>query len=328
MTLHFFIDKEHFPYQYKDDLSFKNKKLVELLGSSNTWMLWTLRTYLELKPHYACTLTDTIPASGITFFFRGSINLAQKPNLHQFWVCMVADSVWHPYSQINLFQNYLASTKYPQSYFVRHWPQLNIIKSLSSVSFPKNIFYFGEVANLAPELKSADWKNFIATNDFAFKTPHFSQWNDYSDADIIIGIRSFDPDDQYINKPASKLINSWLANAVFIGGKDLAYSYERETEFDYIDVKSYDDLKEVLIKLKTDTDLFSRYRLQAVNRGNDFSERFFLNQWVTLIDQKILPLCQHSGNNNKLKHYIFLLRRYLIFKLESTTLRLKKIFQI
>src|SRR5476651_1428380 len=100
MTLHFFIDKGHFPYQFQDDLSFTNKKLVELLGSSNTWLLWTLRTYLELKRHYNCTLTDTIPATGVTFFFRGSINLTQKPNPHQFWVCMVADSVWHPYSQV------------------------------------------------------------------------------------------------------------------------------------------------------------------------------------------------------------------------------------
>lgn len=327
MTLHFFIDKEHFPYEYQGDLSFTNSKLVELLGSANTWLLWTLRTYLELKQQYDCTLTDTMPANGITFFFRGSVNLTQKPNWDQFWVCMVADSVWHPYSQVNIFQNMAAANKYPGSFFIRHWDQLNIIKSKSQNTVPKNIFYFGEAVNLAPELRSADWRNFLTDNKFVFKNPHFSQWNDYSEADIVIGIRSFGPQDQHINKPASKLFNAWRANVLFIGGNDSAYSHECETEFDYIAVKNYDELKKVLVDLKTNSQLYAKYRSQAIVRGDRLSHEFFLDQWIKVINGKIIPIYKRSGTSTWLQHQAFLLNRYLIFKSESIALRLRKVLK-
>jgi hypothetical protein len=42
---------------------------------------------------------------------------------------MAADSTWHPYSHINLFQEPSLIKKIPNSFFVHNWPQSNIIKS-------------------------------------------------------------------------------------------------------------------------------------------------------------------------------------------------------
>jgi hypothetical protein len=323
-TLNFYIDKNHFPYEYQNDLSFDNPRLLEVLGSANTWMLWTLRTYLEMKENFDCRLTDEIPASGITLFFRGSISLTQKPNKNQFWVCMVADATWHPYSHVNLFQNKAGITKYPQSYFIRHWYQLGIIKSQSTNSSPKNIYYFGDKANLAPELLSDDWNRFVDENEFSFISPHFSEWNNYTDADIVIGIRSFNKGDKFLNKPSSKLINAWRANVVFIGGEDVAYADERETEFDYIDVGSYDDFKTALLKFKIAPTLYQKYRLQSLKCSERFPDNFFSGQWKQVITETIIPLYQQSAKADRFKHYKFLITRFIRYKSEALALRLKK----
>ncbi|MDB5287594.1 MAG: hypothetical protein JWR05_2543 [Mucilaginibacter sp.] len=323
--LNFFIDKKHYPYEFEDNLSFNNKKLLELLGP-DAWLCWTLRTYLELKDYYTCYLTDTIPESGITFFFRGSINFTQKPNKAQFWICSVGDAFWHPYSHINLFQNNLAINIYPNSYFIRLWQQLHTIKFNPLNGPPKNIYYFGDEANLAVELKSQDWKDFIAKNDFVFKIPHSSEWNDYSNADFVIGIRPFNPKNKFLNKPASKLINSWRANVVFIGGHDTAFDHERQTEFDFVSVKNYLELKENLINLKNNRSLYTKYRLQSIECGKRYPDDFFVNQWFTLINEKIMPLYNQSINSTTYLHNKFLLTRFMIYKSEALVDRLKKLF--
>jgi hypothetical protein len=324
MELNFYIDKNHFPYGYQNDLRVDNQELLGVLGGANTWIYWILRTYLELKNDFDCKFTDEIPASGITLFFRGSIGLTQKPNKNQFWVCIVADATWHPYSHINLFQNYASIAKYPQSYFIRHWYQLGIIKSQSTNALPKNIYYFGDKANLAPELLSDDWNKFVDENDFSFITPHFSEWNNYTDADIVIGIRSFKKGEQFLNKPSSKLINAWRANVVFIGGEDVAYADERQTEFDYIDVDSYENFKASLLKLKIDPTLYQKYRLQALKCSERFPDSFFSGQWHQVITETIIPLYQQSLKKNIFAYYTFRLTRFAIYKWNALTIRFKR----
>ena len=323
MTLNFYIDPDHFPYAYQDDLSFNNKGLLEELGSANTWLLWTLRTYLELKDRFTCLLSDTIAAKGITIFFRGSVPLAQKPNREQFWVCMVADGTWHPYSHINIFQNIEGIKKYPQSWFIRHWQQLLIKKSTSRNTTPKTIYYFGDVANLAPELRSEDWNMFIKENNFEFEIPHFSQWNDYSKIDVVLGIRSFKSGETYPNKPSSKLINAWRAGVVFIGGEDSAYAHERETTYDFIVVKSYGELKSELVRLKSSPEEFQKYRTQAVACAGRFPDSFFVDQWVNLVNDMIIPLYAVSPKMGFVRYCLFISQRFFIYRSEALTLRLK-----
>ena len=325
MTLSFYIDPGHFPYAYQDDLSFNNKALLEELGSANTWLLWTLRTYLELKDWFPCLLSDTIATKGVTLFFRGSVPLAQKPNREQFWVCMVADGTWHPYSHVNIFQNIEGVKKYPQSWFIRHWQQLNIKKSASENVVPKTIYYFGDVANLAPELRSEDWSSFITKNDFDFEVPHFSHWNDYSKIDVVLGIRSFKPGETYPNKPSSKLINAWRAGVVFIGGEDSAYAHERETALDFITVKSYAELKAELLRLKSHPEEFQKYRTQAVTNAGRFPDNFFVDQWLNLLNDKIIPLYARSPKMGFVRYCRFIYTRFFIYRSEALTLRLKNL---
>ena len=328
VQLNFYIDKTHFPYQLEGDHDFNNTALAEALGGCNTWLLWTLRTYLELRGTYECRLTDTMPESGIVFFFRGSVNLVEKPNKNQFWVCMTADTTWHPYSQVNLFQNTYWINKYPQAYFVRHWPQLNIIKSKPIVSELKNIAYFGDLNNLAAELKSEDWNDFINDNGYVFMIPPSKEWNNYSDIDLVIGIRSFDKNERFLSKPSSKLINAWRAGTVYISGNDSACLYEKQGEYDFIQVDSYEALKGMLLLLRQDEKLFGKYKSQAVTCGERFSNSFFASQWMELIDKQIVPRYKKAAPRNILTQGAFISRRFFIYKWAALMGRVSKLVNL
>lgn len=47
-------------------------------------------------------------------------------------------------------------------------------------------------------------------------------WSDCSDVDVVLGLRSFGRV-KFDTKPPTKLINTWLAVALFIRGRDPAY---------------------------------------------------------------------------------------------------------
>lgn len=326
--LYFFIDKAHFPYQYQPLFNSGDITGIDVLGSADSWMVWTFRTYLELKNHYKCLLVDEMPDSGIIFFFRGSVSLQTKPTKKQYWVCMVADAVWHPYSHINIFQNLSIINKYPQSCFIRLWDQPNIIKSTSTNIIPKNLAFFGDTANLAHELMSSDWHSFIQQQGFTFEIPHFSKWNDYTDIDIVIGIRSFSDSNLHHNKPASKLINSWLGNVVFIGGADIALELERQNSYDYIKITNYTELKKILIDLKNDKELFKLYRLQSVKCAEKFPPGFFVNEWMQLINSTIIPSYKKYQQQSAVARMVFLIKRFIIYRSEAFSLRVKRMIGI
>ncbi|MDB5086966.1 MAG: hypothetical protein JWR09_960 [Mucilaginibacter sp.] len=323
MKLQFYIDPEHYPYAYQDNLSFNNGELLTELGSANTWLLWTLRTYLELKSHFTCVLVDKMPESGITLFSRGSVNLTQKPKRGQFWVCMVADGTWHPYSHVNLFQNKHQIKNNPQSYFIRHWYQIGIIRSVSENKTPVNIYYFGDTNNLAAELKSDDWNKFVDANSFKFLLPPVPEWNNYEKADIVLGIRSFEKNNRYDNKPSSKLINAWRAGVAFIGGQDSAFEDERQSKHDFVSVNSCEDLKKALLKLKDDPQHYHDLRFQAGICAERFPDAFFVNQWTDLLWRPIEHHYQKAQGISSLAHHLFIVGRWYLYKSRALALRLK-----
>ncbi|WP_374951531.1 hypothetical protein [Mucilaginibacter sp.] len=310
-VLNFFIDPEHYPYDYDPALSINapaHRQLKLALSSANTWLLWTLRTYLELKDRYTCRLTDQMPENGIVFFFRGSVSMEQRPGNDQFWVCLVADSTWHPFSQINVFQNLEASRRYRQSFFKRHWPPLSVLRRRQSRDGLKRIYYMGDRTNLSQEFRSADWTRFLKTEGFTFVCPPVGKWNDYRKADAALAARSFDGD-PYLNKPASKLINAWLGHVVFIGTPESAYEAEKKGTLDMVIVESYAALKITLLRLRDDLELFHRYQDRSAERSTEYNIDIYRRDWEQLIDGHVLPLAATWFNQTRASYRYYLFMR-------------------
>lgn len=133
--------------------------------------------------------------------------------------------------------------------------------------------------NLAPELLHPSWQKHLSTLGLDWQPilnrNHWSDYrhidprcHDYSHVDVIVAVRRFDhhPLTQrypYMNKPATKLYNAWLAGVPAVLGVESAYQAERTSPQDYLEVTSVEETLSALKRLKGDRQLYQA----MVNQG-------------------------------------------------------------
>ncbi len=285
---------------------------------------WTLQTYLRLKASgFSCTLTSVIPKEGILIASRGSLSFQLKPTSKLLIVCLLADGGLHAWTQVHVVQNYRQTRIIKDSYYLPHWPQPGLIpRSDTRGELFENVAYLGDVANLAPEFKSSLWLEQIQSLGLNWRVMPPSSWNDYSNVDAIVAVRSFDKQD-YIHKPATKLYNAWLAGVPAILGHESAYQSERKSELDYIEVTSP---SEVILALKLLCDRKqlrqriienSRVRSQEINFTN------LVVRWRDFITQTAIPEYERWSGTSHLSQQYFFIRKYLGLKMNGVKHRFR-----
>ncbi|EAW39299.1 hypothetical protein [Lyngbya sp. PCC 8106] len=261
---------------------------------------WILQTYLRLKADgFPCQLVDYFPQSGIVLTHRNclSINQQLKPGNNLLLVCIKAESNFYPYAQLHVVQNPEEVETINPGYYIPHWPQPGLIPRDSQRGNQfKNIVFFGHKSNLTPELSSLEWHNtlnqlglnwcpIINQNHWTDYQTIDNRWNDYSQADAVVAIRSFGKNNKYVNKPATKLFNAWLAGVPAVLGNESAYRAEGIPNFNYLEVTSLNELIFALKQLKTNRNLReyivknSQFKLNQVNSNQITKKwRYFLTE--------------------------------------------------
>src|SRR5262249_54500934 len=131
-------------------------------------------------------------------------------------VCAAADSPPRFYPQIHVVQNELQRQEYgrslsiPRFVYIPIWPQPDLIaRSPARASKFENIVYVGHRGQLASELQGPEICESLKRMGLKFKIMD-SRYDEYSEVDCLVAVRSFDGN-TYIHKPASKLVNAWMA---------------------------------------------------------------------------------------------------------------------
>ena len=170
----------------------------------------------------------------------------------------------------------------PRAIWMPHWPQPGLIpRSLDRSGFSQ-VGYFGTLYNL---YRDADWwRKICAETGMKFIIRNPNDWNDYSDIDVVVAVRSFPSNKKYENKPPSKLFNAWLASSVFIGGGDSAYRQVGAPGQDYLLAKNEGDLKRHLVRLREDP----KYGDALTERGGERVEDVGSRESTSRRWQKVL----------------------------------------
>jgi hypothetical protein len=257
--------------------------------------VWTVKTYGYLsKLGFPCRLTDRLPDEGIVVSHREFFANNMIPNRRQLFVCAVADFQRHPFAQLHLVQNgrdpllTRPSPAWPAA-FMPMWPETGLIpRDPARGNMFANVCYFGLPTRLAPQLRSAQFAARLREHGFSFRIVSRDRWNDYSDTDAVLAVRSFAPV-SFHKFPATKLYNSWVAGVPALLGRESAYEAERRNEYDYFEVRDADEVLQTLIRLRDDPNLRAAVERNCAARAPGVSAERTTENWAEFLKTVAVP---------------------------------------
>jgi hypothetical protein len=262
---------------------------------------WTLQTFLNVREAgYPCRLVQQLPESGIVVSHRDFLPVFLRPRANLYVVCIKADRNRHSWADFHILQN--ESDPLRDSADGRHrsaalpfWPQPSLLpRDPQRGTRVENVAYLGRPLNLAEELRADSWPAELRTLGINWQVPERSRWNDYRNLDVTVSVRNFDtralahdPVQNVDSKPASKLVNSWIAGVPAILARESAYERVRRSPLDFIAVDSMTELRAALQFLRNDP---AQYRDMVENgreRAAEFSAPAVAQVWVKLLEGDI-----------------------------------------
>lgn len=211
---------------------------IKLLDVDRDWRFfehgvaaWIAQSYLLLRDNgLAVDLSNR--------FQRNAINIAHASQLARrdrpsgcYVVATRADYPAISWCQFQIVQNRTQVSE--RALWLPHWPQPGLApRAASRGDRVERVGYFGRPVNhytrffhrASGYFRVRDRMQTICGQlglDLVERGPDC--WNDFCDVDVVLGLRRFG-DQTFDTKPPTKLINAWLAGAVFIGGRDSAYT--------------------------------------------------------------------------------------------------------
>lgn len=282
---------------------------------------WTMQTYLHLKADgFPCELVGTMPTEGIVLAHRSSLADNFRPGAKILLVCMLADKSSHPNAQIHIVLNsqehiFNHSGKIWKSVYMPHWRQPGLIPRNATRSDKfENVAYFGHERNLAPELKESNWNEQLNELGLNFQIVNRDRWHDFSDVDVVLAVRSFDTQD-YANKPATKLYNTWHAGVPAILGCETAYQAERKSELDYIEVNSLNEVLVALKRLRDDKNFRDAMVENGRIRAEETQLKNVVKKWRNFIVEVGVPAYENWCNTSRWKQKTLFQQQFLSLKM-------------
>ncbi|NJN01339.1 MAG: glycosyltransferase family 1 protein [Leptolyngbyaceae cyanobacterium SL_1_1] len=176
-------------------------------------------------------------------------------------------------------------------HFIPHWPQPNLIPRDPSRGFAlKNLGYKGREYNLASPFKQPDFLKQLEAMEIALSFSNsnsdlrgaWQDWNSYQEIDVILAVRNSPP--YHLDfKPASKLVNAWMAGCPALLGPEPAYQQLRQSELDYIEVQNPDDIISALQRLKQDSSLYEAMVKNGLHRAKEFTPDKICDRWQDVL---------------------------------------------
>ena len=262
---------------------------------------WTLQTYLFLKKHGVnVNLVDYVPENGIlighkTTFKDKQLKNDNNPSLLK--ICIQGDKIYSPFEEdstpknvdISIVQNMEdSSIENGNGLYVPFWPHYNIVPRESGRKSIKTALYCGWKEWLDEGLQSETFLRQLSELGVSLETRFEDSsllWTDYSEADLILAIRSFD-NNPYVHKPPIKLINAWTAGVpAIVGMNETAYHQVGIQGKDFIGVSNIDEVITMISYLKENPQKYTQMRERGFVSVKQFSEEKVVKCWLVLLDK-------------------------------------------
>lgn len=249
---------------------------------------WVLRTYYHLAlAGHPVTLAPRPQPGHLNLVSILDFGRKQR-RADCFLVIPQADAHETLLADFRIFQNGLRATD-DVSAVIWHWPQPGILpRDPARGDTVSHLTYKGRTLNLDPEFRSPDFLAELQARGFSFDIDAFDglhadhDWNDYRAADAVLALRNMTHYDA-AKKPASKLINAWMAGVPALLGPEPAFEELRQSADDFLTVRSPRDILNALETLRADPARFQAMVANGRTRAQDFTEAALTDLWVQVL---------------------------------------------
>jgi hypothetical protein len=170
------------------------------------------------------------------------------------------------------------------------WPQPGLIsRDIIRGSVLSNLAYKGHIRNLDDSFKTAAFQSALVDLGINFHLDvcddQFSRttgWNDFRNTDALLAARNLTLEDALI-KPPSKLVNAWAAGVPALLGPEPAFRELRESDLDYIEIRSPNDVIKALRHLKDQPALYAAMIANGLTRSAEFTTAKIVGRWLTML---------------------------------------------
>jgi hypothetical protein len=189
-------------------------------------------------------------------------------------------------------------------FYVPHWPQSGLLpRDPARGTRIARVAYKGFARNLHPDFRGAAWREFLGRRglEWAVDAVEFAEaetdvarlaWPDFRTADLLLAVR---PPERggHTGKPATKLVNAWLAGVPALLGPEPAYRELRRSDLDYLEVASVADAMAAVDRLLATPDLYRAMVEHGRERGREFTAEAIVPRWIDLLWNRIPALAPH-----------------------------------
>lgn len=258
---------------------------------------WVLQTYLRLAAAgLPVELTAEPPADGLVLFH----------SKHRRWVAARAKAMreavlvgirgdLHPaaIATFEIVQNGVFADG-RRCFHVPHWPQPGLVpRDAERGDDIRRISYKGFSRNLRRGFRGRRWLRYLEERgiDWNFGSAEFAGaatddlrlgWHDYRSVDLVLAVRPRSLR-MHSNKPATKLLNAWLAGVPAILGPEIAYRQLRRSPLDYVEVRTVSEAIATVERLRDDPELYRQMRERCAVRAAELTPERWVGVWEELL---------------------------------------------
>lgn len=259
--------------------------------------IWSAQTYIHLKQRglNVHLVSDFVPGQICVVAYH-HLMIRDMP-FNSYVVACRLDSARPEICEQQTVMNPL-NVLQPTDHFLPHWPQPTLKpRDRSRSTDIKTLDFKGGILNLAKPFQEPEFYQrlqemgitfVMSSSDAACKSvEQYRYWADYTQSDVILAVRNLTEQDFKV-KPAVKLINAWHAGCPVLLGSEPAYQALRQSELDYIEVRTPEDVIAAIRRLKDDPDLVRAMIENGFNRAKEFSTDRIAMLWRDLLAGSII----------------------------------------
>lgn len=278
--------------QHGDQLLLPDDYREQIVTNEDCWLV---APFLALRTLYTNVfLTDKIQPGSVCVVSGVDLGVRARSD-RCFCIATRSDGHIPELADLRVVQNQ-AAEETDKDIFIPHWPQPGLIpRDVERGTRIEELAFKGASVNLYAPLRDRTFQQQLSELGVHFSIEErpidglTARWFDYSQADLVLALRNIGVEDVKV-KPASKLINAWLAGVPALLGPEPAFEELRRSELDYIVVRTPTDVLDAVRHLQANPNRYLAMSQNGLHRGADYGPERTLARWANLLEEVVPPL--------------------------------------